>query len=172
MSKRIYGLKPIVYKDSNVLILGSFPGAESLKQQFYYANNGNIFWDFFSQYSGQDRPHSLSEASAILRELNVAVWDVYESVIREDKTEKKTSNDSDIREYTFNDIRTLLRDYPGISRIGVAGGDPYDSFVEHFPELQAECLPSTSGSNRKQWGGKILDRTRKGWIKWSEFIEV
>ena len=172
MSERIYGLKPIVYKDSKVLILGSFPGAESLKQQFYYADNGNIFWDFFSQYSGLDRPHSLAEASVILKKLNVAVWDVYESVIREDKTGKKTSNDSDISEYTFNDIRGLLSEYPGICRIGVAGGDPYDSFVEKYPELHAERLPSTSGSNRKQWGGKILDRSRKGWNKWSKFIEV
>ena len=38
------GLKPWVGENPKVLILGSLPGDESLKQQAYYCNKGNFFW--------------------------------------------------------------------------------------------------------------------------------
>lgn len=41
---RIIGFDPITHPDDRVLILGSMPSVESLKQSFYYANKTNRFW--------------------------------------------------------------------------------------------------------------------------------
>ena len=41
MSERIEGFPPIVFEDSEVLLLGTLPGEESLQKQYYYADNRN-----------------------------------------------------------------------------------------------------------------------------------
>jgi len=47
MNKRIKGFAPIVFEDSEVLLLGTLPGAVSLKKEYYYADEGNYFWESF-----------------------------------------------------------------------------------------------------------------------------
>ena len=41
--ERIIGFEPIVHGDDTILILGSMPSEESLKQNMYYANKTNRF---------------------------------------------------------------------------------------------------------------------------------
>ncbi len=36
--------KPIVFKDTETLILGSFPSIKSFENNFYYAHPRNQFW--------------------------------------------------------------------------------------------------------------------------------
>lgn len=169
-SQRIYGFKPIVFKDSKVLILGTLPGRKSLEKGMYYADNGNYFWEFFKEYSGCLRPLNIDEATEIMRNTKVALWDVCESGIRVNKNEKKTSKDSDIRDETVNDIRGLLKNYPSIKRIGVLGGKGYELFVKHFPDIPAVRLASTSGSNGGKWGGKPIDKNKDAWKEWTSFL--
>ncbi len=47
MSERIKGFAPIAFEDSEVLLLGTLPGVESLQKNYYYADKTNYFWDFF-----------------------------------------------------------------------------------------------------------------------------
>ena len=171
MCRRIKGFEPIVFEDSEVLLLGTLPGALSLKKEYYYADEGNYFWEFFSEYAGQDKPQSKEAVIKILKGLKVALWDIYESAVREDEAHKETSKDSDIVDVEWNDILSFLQAYPNIKRVGLLGKKAYKEFIRKYPNIKAECLPSTSGSNGGQWGGKPIDRGRIGWIKFTEFIE-
>lgn len=171
MSKRIEGFDPIVFEDSEVLLLGTLPGAVSLQKNYYYADKGNYFWEFFCEYAGCDRPQNYEEVILILKGLKVALWDIYESALRENKLHKETSKDSDITEVRWNDIVGFLQTHPNIKRVGVMGKPAYKKFSKKYPNIKAEYLPSTSGSNGGQWGGKPIDRNRIGWRKFKEFIE-
>lgn len=101
------------------------------------------------------------------------MWDIYESALREDDTHNETSKDSDIVEVEWNDILGFLQIYSNIKRVGVLSKKAYKKFIKKYPEIEVEveCLPSTSGSNGGQWGGRPIDRSRIGWRKFKEFIE-
>ncbi|MCR5481703.1 MAG: DNA-deoxyinosine glycosylase [Clostridia bacterium] len=178
MNERIKDFKPIVFNDSKVLILGTLPGRKSLEEGFYYADKGNYFWKFFMEYTGcGKRPTNIAEAGDVVRLAKVALWDVFESGIREDKTGKRTSNDSDIAEPVPNKIPEFLQEHPGIERIGVTGSVGYNAFCRYFPDIKATQLPSSSGANAVCWGMETVDgirrirRDRKGWKTWKAFIE-
>lgn len=171
MSERIKGFAPIAFEDSEVLLLGTLPGVESLQKNYYYADKTNYFWDFFCEYAGYNKPQSNEEAVIILKKLKVALWDIYESALREDDVHKETSKDSDIVEVEWNDILGFLQIYSNIKQVGVLGKKAYREFIKKYPEVEVKYLPSTSGSNGGQWGGKPIDRSRIGWRKFKEFIE-
>ena len=172
---RIYGFNPIIDKSSQVLILGSLPGKVSLEKHMYFADRGNYFWKFMAKYLDTPYPENNEQKVCMLMKCKVALWDVYKSGIRINKDEKKTSNDSDITDYELNDIKGLIKQFPQIERIGIAGKKAYSSFTEFFPDIDAVCLPSTSGSNGNQWGNRQIaeeiDINKKGWIEWTNFLE-
>lgn len=169
MSERIEGFPPIVFEDSEVLLLGTLPGEKSLQKQYYYADNRNYFWKFFSAYAGCDKPKSNEEAVSILKELKVALWDIYKSGIRRNKEDKKTSKDSDIDDPEWNDISDFLQQYPNIKRVGVLGRKAYNAFIKEYPDIKIGYLPSTSGRT-PGWGGKPIDQSENG-KKFKMFIE-
>lgn len=169
MSERIKGFPPIIFEDSEVLLLGTLPGAKSLQHNFYYADNKNYFWKFFCKYTEHQKPCNMDDVSTILKEAKVALWDMYDSGIRENKQGKKTSKDSDIKQEIWNDISSLLIDYPNIKRVGIMGRIPFEIFQKNYPFINAICLPSTSGANCSQWGKPIEQSI--GWSKFKEFIE-
>ena len=43
--------KPIVFKDTEILILGSFPSIKSFENNFYYAHPRNQFWKILHSVS-------------------------------------------------------------------------------------------------------------------------
>lgn len=169
MSERVKGFPPIIFEDSEVLLLGTLPGDKSLQQNFYYADNKNYFWKFFNKYTGHQKPCNMDEVSKILKETKIALWDMYDSGIRQNKQGKKTSNDSDIRQAIWNDIPALLANYPNIKRVGIMGKDPYKEFQKSYPFINAVYLPSTSSSNGAKWGNPIEQSI--GWKEFKDFIE-
>lgn len=68
--------------EARVLILGSLPGPESLRQRQYYAQPRNAFWRIMGNLYGAGWDLPYEERLARLRERRVALWDVCRSARR------------------------------------------------------------------------------------------
>jgi len=137
---------PIVDNESKVLILGTMPGAESLRQQQYYAYSRNLFWTFIYGIFGEKPDTDYNKKIAFLREKKIALWDVYKSCRR------KGSLDSNISDEEPNDVAGLLNTHPNIKYVFCNGGTSGAHFVRHvLPKAEREIyymkLPSTSPAN-------------------------
>lgn len=133
-------LAPIVYDDSEILILGSFPGIASLKAQQYYAKPGNRFWPMIARIYGEATP-TPEQRDDFLKRNKIALWDVYESVVREG------SSDAKIEKSVPNNIADFLDKHKTIKKILVAGKKAQQGFEEHNKGIIYIPVPSTSGAN-------------------------
>lgn len=61
---------------AKILILGSMPGARSLKEQEYYAHPQNLFWEIMGDLFGAHRRLKYEKRLQILRDHYIALWDV------------------------------------------------------------------------------------------------
>lgn len=149
VSLRKSGLCPLIDDESKYLILGTLPGEESLRKQEYYANSSNRIWDILSKLYGETTPFTYHEKKALLKRMNVALWDVLK------EAERKGSLDSNIRSSIANDIIGLLKEYPKIRVIGLNGNTATELFNKHVNQLdipvgvQVVSLRSTSQANRQ-----------------------
>ena len=147
-------LEAISNQDSTILILGSLPGEESLKQQQYYAHPRNAFWKIISEILNVTMPEDYDQRCALLLENNIAVWDVIESANREG------SLDTAIKNETPNDLVSFLNQHTKITRILINGGKASKSFSKFFKEITIPVyvLPSTSPANASM---KYVDKLEK-----------
>jgi hypoxanthine-DNA glycosylase len=142
------GFPPVARADARVLILGSLPGAESLRLRQYYAKAQNGFWRIMGEIVGA-RPELGYEAR--LERLvsgGVALWDVCASA------ERAGSLDSSIvlSSVVANDFGAFLRGHGEIELICFNGGGAERLFgrlvVPRLAAAQAGIprvrLPSTS----------------------------
>ena len=155
MTKRISNFPPIVGGTPRILILGSAPGEESLRQNRYYAHSRNLFWPLMSECLAippVSAPYA--ERVSALIEKGIALWDVYEEAERL-RDGKPTSSDSDIRDAKFSDIAGLIENYPTVKKILLNGKKAEKAFLRYrkatdsqFLEAVAfRYLPSTSPAN-------------------------
>lgn len=157
---RLQSLPPIVGLRPRILVLGSMPGAESLRQQRYYAHPRNAFWRICGALLGFDAGLPYGERLAALRRHRIALWDVALSC------ERDASHDATIRSVVPNRIAELLRAQPSIRRILVNGRTAERLFVrlvlpglgESPPELIA--VPSTSPAHAAMPFARKLARWR------------
>ncbi len=141
MSNRISSFPPVVYQDSEILILGSIPGAKSLEMQEYYAHPQNKFWSIVFELFNEDFTKDYQQKLQILRKNKIALWDVIDSC------ERKGSLDSEIKNETGNDILKLLEDYPNLKIIFCNGQKSYKNLIKTFEKnikIPIVALPSTS----------------------------
>lgn len=156
--------KPSVNKACRILILGSMPGVKSLEMQEYYAHPQNRFWKLMgilcnvSDLTGFSYERKLKT----LLDNGFALWDVIKHCKRDG------SLDSDITDEKPNDIKGLLKKYPGIQIIFLNGNKAYGSFKKHFPELikKYRCfkMPSTSPANARYRIEDLEKEWKKGLI--------
>ena len=133
--------KPILDKNSKILILGSFPSVKSRKDNFYYAHPQNRFWKIIAKIFNESIPVSIEEKKWILLKNNIAIWDVIKS----------------IKETIINDISGLIKE-SNISYIFFNGNKAYDIYMKYCsqkPNVKYEILPSTSPANAV-WGFEKL----------------
>lgn len=122
------------------------PGAESLRQQQYYAHPRNLFWDIMGELFGAGREQPYERRLAILRKERVALWDVAHTCRRQG------SLDSNITEAKANDLPSLFKTAPKIHTIFFNGQKAAELFrklaqPELDREFRLETLPSTSPAN-------------------------
>ena len=153
MSKRLKCLAPVVDARTKVLILGSFPGPESLARQEYYAHKTNRFWPICAAGA-----LSYAAKKRALKKKRLGLWDVIGSCRR------SGSSDNNIKNPYFNDILTLLKAHPNIKTVCFNGKKAEGMFHKAFRKLPAgikfKSLPSTSSANaqlspkekKKIWG--------------------
>lgn len=129
---------------ARLLVLGSFPGAASLKAGQYYAHPRNQFWAILSALWGLEGARSLQlrppdERLAELLDRGLALWDVYDSC------ERQGSLDNSIRRARLNDLPGLCARLPSLQAIAHNGStSARHAAVTRALGLPVHTLPSSS----------------------------
>lgn len=131
---------------ARILILGSMPGAESLRQQQYYAHPHNLFWALMEDLFDAKRELPYAERLATLRKHHIALWDVAHTCRREG------SLDANITNVKANDFSSLFKTAPHIHTVFFNGQKAEALFRKlALPSLKRDLrlitLPSTSPAN-------------------------
>jgi hypoxanthine-DNA glycosylase len=149
------GLAPIVTAGTRLVVLGSFPGAQSLKMRQYYGHPRNQFWPILSALWGidlvaSDYPRRVAE----LKSRGLGLWDVYAACRREG------SLDTAIEDARLNELASLVRWAPRLQALAHNGGESA-KYMRHTEALglPAHRLPSTSPANAS-WS---FDRKLAAW---------
>ncbi len=77
-----HGFPPVAAPTARILILGSLPGAESLRRAQYYAQPHNRFWWIMGHLFGASPATPYDQRLEILRQANIALWDVCQAARR------------------------------------------------------------------------------------------
>lgn len=153
MADRIYGFEPVWRSDARVLILGSMPSVESLRQSFYYAHPRNAFWTMMAEILGEPRPETIDEKKAMLVRHHIALWDTVGSCQREG------SLDSAIRGAQANDFAELFRNCPQIRHIFFNGATAYQLYCKLVAKTDEQRayhrMPSTSPAYTMKYETKL-----------------
>lgn len=142
---RLSALPPILRSDTRLLILGSFPGAASLRARQYYAHPRNQFWPILAQLLGQPLlEQTYTDRIRCLVEHRIGLWDVYASCLREG------SLDSAIRAAVPNDLSDLIPRAPAL-RLVIHNGAESARRMHEVEALGVPVvrLPSTSPANAR-----------------------
>lgn len=154
------GFPPVEPKRARVLILGTLPGAESIRRGEYYAHPRNAFWPIAGALfgAGRDLPYA-----ARLRKLaarGVMLWDVLRAA------ERPGSLDAAIhpRRRTPNDLPALLARHPELKTIAFNGGPAEALFRRHalkacgpwLAGVELVRLPSTSPAHASRSAAQKL----------------
>lgn len=135
---------PLIDAETKILILGTMPGDESLRQSQYYAHPRNRFWKMIATITENDFPETYEEKKVLLQQHHIGVWDVIHSA------ERKGSLDTAILNETPNELSQLLTAFPSIKTICFNGKKAEALYKKHFqllPHIIYHSLPSTSPAN-------------------------
>lgn len=149
---RISSFKPLIDANSEVLILGTMPGPESLQTGEYYTSKHNSFWKIMAMLFNDGKTFgNYDEKIACLHKKHIALWDVFEFC------ERDGASDSSIRNEKRNDIEGLLKKYPSIRKIILNGNKAADGFNAPIP-FEKVCSSSsyiTLEEKVNVWGKSI-----------------
>jgi hypoxanthine-DNA glycosylase len=150
----LHGFPPVVDDRARILILGSFPSAQSLVAGQYYANPRNAFWPITSELFGFDANAPYESRLAALRARRVALWDVLHSCRRAGSADSAI----DPKSLVVNDFAELSANYPSITRVffnGAKAAEVYRRLAQPDERLDFQRLPSTSPAHATRPGVKL-----------------
>lgn len=151
------GLAPIFDTGARLLLLGSFPGAASLRAAQYYAHPRNAFWPIMATLLNEPdlatRPYEWRLAA--LRRHGVALWDAVATCRREG------SLDAAITAAQPSDLPGLLVRLPKLRAIGCNGALAHRQTLAALGDVRLPVLrlPSTSPAH----AGQSLADKRAAW---------
>lgn len=139
---------PLARRDARVLILGSMPGAESLRRRQYYAHPSNQFWPIMGALFGADAALPYAERVDRLLDRGIAVWDVLRRCAREGSLDSAIRPGSE----AVNDFAAFFRRHASVGAVFFNGRKSEDVFIRAVQPrlgargeaLRCERLPSTS----------------------------
>lgn len=145
------GLVPVANSKATLLVVGTFPGAESLLVREYFANRRNRFWGVAAEIWDVDPISKYSVRCVQLIKNGIALWDVIGSC------ERKGSLDARIRDGSANDFVGFLRAHRRIGTICFNGKKAERLFKKlvvpllssPFASIHRISLPSTSAANTR-----------------------
>ncbi|MDO8650977.1 MAG: DNA-deoxyinosine glycosylase [Undibacterium sp.] len=156
----LQGFAPVVDQATHTLILGSFPGAASLRLQQYYAFQHNQFWRLLSGVLKQDfTALAYPDRLQAMLAHGIGLWDVF------DACQRQGSLDSAIRQGELNDFGTLQKIYPNIKKLcfnGKTAGKMSAHFIQRG--YQTLLLPSSSPAYAQM-------RMEEKLLKWQLIME-
>lgn len=156
----LIGFPPVETAEAEILILGSMPSVESLRQQRYYAHPRNQFWPLMYLLFDSPLQTDFEERYEFLKRHGIALWDVLASCQRE------KSADASIIKGVPNEFRTFFETHPKLKTIMFNGGKACQLFRKTidpalYQDLKLIQLPSTSPANAVKLEEK-LEKWRKG----------
>ncbi len=137
--------KPVVFNDSEILILGTFPSLKSFENNFYYSHPKNQFWNILANVFNDEKPKTIEEKKKFLKKHKIALWDT----ICEAKRKNGNSRDDNLEVITPCNIKELLKKYPKIKKIAVTSRLAERVIKKYFPEINVIYLPSPSPLNAR-----------------------
>jgi len=130
---------PILFPDTKILILGTFPSLDSFKYDFYYAHKRNQFWKILSEI--YDMPaETKEERIALLKHAKIGLYDIIASC------ERENSSDANLKNCTLTDIPAILKTHPAIELIAFTGKKAAELYRKAYSDLPVRTftLPSPS----------------------------
>ena len=142
----IKSFDPLIFGDTQVLIIGTMPSEASLAAGEYYAFRYNAFWPIIGALCGK-KLYTYEQKKQALQKMRLGLWDNLQYCRREG------SSDSRIRDEIPNDFTALLQVYPQIKKLLFNGKKSADFFKKYQPVLWREyshvTMPSTSSANAR-----------------------
>lgn len=145
-----------------MLLLGSMPGAESLRQQQYYAHPRNAFWPILCAWLDIDPGLPYTQRCDALTSTGIALWDVLASCRRRGSLDAAI----DSRSARANDFASFFGHHRSIEHVACNGRLATSLFARHraaWPEAPPHAgLPSTSPAH----AAMPFERKREIWHDW------
>ncbi len=144
---------PVFDKNSEILILGTFPSEKSREYGFFYGHPQNRFWKIIALLTKSNIPQTIYEKKQILLKNRIAVWDTIQSC------DIKGSSDVLITNIIPNDLSKILK-YTDIKQIYANGPKAYQIYMKFYyqnTEKNIVKLPSTSPANASYNLQKLYD---------------
>ena len=148
------GFPPVVDDHAGVLVLGSFPSAQSLSAGQYYANPRNAFWPIISELFAVDADAPYHWRLVALQSHGIALWDVLHQCRRVGSADSAI----DPKSLVVNDFGELFGGYPTITRVyfnGAKAAELYRRLALHSDLVHYQRLPSTSPAHVMRPGAKL-----------------
>ncbi len=139
MKRYKHPFKPIIFDDTKILILGTFPSLDSFRYDFYYAHKRNQFWKILSEIFLMPI-ETKDEKIKLLKSSKIGLYDIVASC------ERENSSDTNLKKCILTDILSLLLSYPSIKLIAFTGQKAAKLYDREYKDLSIKTvtLPSPS----------------------------